>query len=43
MRNGMKGRVAVRLASLPGRENLRRHKPKGVTRMKQGGKGYEAE
>jgi len=40
MGNGMKGKVVVRPSSLPGRENLRKRKPMGVTRMKQGGKGY---
>jgi hypothetical protein len=36
----MKGRGAVRWSSLPERETLRKQKPKGVIRMKQGGKGY---
>jgi hypothetical protein len=40
MGNGMKGKAVVRPTSLPGRENLRKQKPKGVTRTKQGGKGY---
>jgi hypothetical protein len=36
----MKGQGVVRRSSLPGRENLRKQKPRGVTRTKQGGKGY---
>jgi hypothetical protein len=38
--NGMKGMGVVRLPSLPDRETLCKHKPKGVTRMKQGEKGF---
>lgn len=37
----MKERGVVRLSSLPGRESLCKQKPKGVARMKQGGKGFE--
>jgi len=37
--DGMKGRKTVRFSSLPGRENLWKQKPMGVTRMKQGGSG----
>mgnify|MGYP003571998285 FL=1 len=40
-KNGMKGRGAERWSPLPERENLRRQKPKGVIRMKQGGDGCE--
>jgi hypothetical protein len=39
-RNGMKGRDTVRCSSQLDRENLRKQKPKGVARMKQGGSGY---
>jgi hypothetical protein len=38
--NGMKGRDRREADPLPGRENLWKRKPKGVTGMKQGWRGF---